>query len=413
MAHPSLTGIPFELRERIFEYLLSHTPTPSPTPAPASPLCALLTLNRQIHAEIIAFLRSQLLVLIKTNDEEFIGKSLDATWGPTPMLFLSQLRSRDLSIQKSAANAPIAMELEFYMFMSDKDATSTAAFLVPARELATVVDAQKSPSFYIWTMQALLSVKFLDSFSHAQDEAEKLLLNPYTSGFLLPVFAGVSTAGVSPSTTSLLREKLKGDYKAGAHLQKLQSLLNCAVDGAEDDWEAAAGKFGMATCYGEMVWENHEECMGAWSPFDGVHHLWIMHANVCAGLVQVLLNIAAGGPIATVPTGDKDEENAAFVEARRAAEDAIRFLSKKREWGMPETADLERAMIALRKSKAKISFRAHAACKGMGDVDAAVGYLREALKYEPETSEMLSRRIEGLKEEGARDEEDQGVVEWE
>ncbi|KAL5392861.1 hypothetical protein DPSP01_000556 [Paraphaeosphaeria sporulosa] len=416
MAHPSLSGLPLEIRERIYESLLTNTPssTAGPSSVPASPLCTLLTLNRQIHAEIIAFLKSQLLVLLKTNDPEFISKTLTTQWGPSTMTFVSQLRSSDFSVQKDAANAPIAMELDFHMFISDKEATSTAAFLVPASSLKMMVDAQGSPSFYIWTMQAELAVNMVDTFSHTQDEAEeKLLRNPYTTGFLRPSFVGVSTTGVAPRTATLLRKKLKGKYEASGHLSKLQSLLNCAADRAENGWEAAARKFGMARRYAEMVWENHEECMAAGTPFDGILQLWLMHSSVCAGTVQVLLNIATGAPMGTVPTGNKQEDNAVFVEARKAAEEAIRFLTARPEWGRPRTAELPRALLLVRKSKAKLSFRTHAACKGMGDVDAAVGYLREALKYEPETSDMLLRRIEGLKEEGARDAEDaQGVLKW-
>ncbi|KAL5436462.1 hypothetical protein PMIN06_010844 [Paraphaeosphaeria minitans] len=419
MAYPSLTGLTLELRERIYESLLTHAPnssfTPGPASAPASPICALLTLNRQIHFEITTFLKSRLLVLLKTNDPEFISKTLTTQWGPSTMTFVSQLRSADLSTLKSAANAPVAMELDFYMFMPGKETTSTAAFLVPASSLKTMVDAQGSPSFYIWTMQAELSVKMVDTFSHARDEAEeKLLLRPYTTGFLRPCFVGVSTTGVAPRTAALLRGKLNGDYEASGHLNKLRSLLNWAADRAEEDWEAVVGRFGMARRYAEMVWGNHEECMAAGRPFDGIHQLWLIHSSVCAELVQVLLNIATGGPMGTIPTGDKEEENAAFVKARKAAGEAIRFLTARPEWGRPETEGSPRAMLFLRKSKAKLSFRAHAACKAMGDVDAAVQYLREALKYEPETSDILLRRIEGLKEEGARDAEDvQGAVKWE
>jgi hypothetical protein len=419
MALPSLTGLPLELRERIYSSLLTFTPTSTSTSAPASPLCTLLTLNRQIHTEIITYLKSHLLVLLTTNDPEFIEKTLAPIWGHTTSIpILSQLRSLDGTVNKNPANAPIAMELEFYMFMSSKEATSSAAFLLPAASLKDMADAQGGPDFYIWTMQALLSAKLRDTFSHARDAAETaLLLQPYTTGFLRPSFVGVATAGVTPETTQLLRRKLRGDYEAAGHLKKLRSLMHAAVDGAQDDWGAAAGRFNMARRYAEMLWENHEACLAGDASFDGVHHLWLMHSDVCAMYVQVLLNVASGASIGIVPTGNREDGNEAFVEVRRVAEEVIAFLRQMPEWGRPETAGLKQGVVglsALRKIKAKISFRAYLVCKGMGDVDAAVGYLKEALKYEPETSEKLLGKIEELKEEGAGDGEGmQGVVKWE
>ncbi|KAJ4346518.1 uncharacterized protein N0V89_010449 [Didymosphaeria variabile] len=441
MARPSLMGIPIELRERIYKYLLTHTPTSSSTLAPASHICALLTLNHQIHAEIISFLQSQLLVLLKTNDKDFISKTLDTDSTAVPFIsqlrsgnltiiktannshiaisktphtsresiampFVSQLRSRDLTIQKNASKAPIAMELNYYIFMPDKELDSYAAFLVPASSLKAMVGAQDSQPFYTCIRQALLSVNLLETFPHTRDQAQKLLLRPYIDGFSRPFFLGIKTQGVAAEMTKLLRLKLEGNYEAIGRLDILRKItLYEAVngaDGAEVDWGAATGRFRMAIRYAELLWENHQNCL-ATAPFDGIHRLWLIHSNVCADLVQVMLDAAAGTPGA----------NGAFANARRAAEQAIEFLGPRPGWGTPKTAGVVRALTALRKSKANISVIAHKACKGMGDVDAAVGYLREALKYEPETSEMLLKQIEELKEEGAGDGEDiQGVIKW-
>lgn len=147
MAHSTLVNIPLEIRERIYQNLLTRTHDPSSTPGPkavpASPLCALLTLNRHIHAEILSFLKSQLLVLFKTNNARFVINTLKDQGGETgPFAFVSQLRSADWSTQKSTANAPIAMELEHYYLGVEGDVDSLAAFLVPASKLKTMVDAQ-------------------------------------------------------------------------------------------------------------------------------------------------------------------------------------------------------------------------------------------------------------------------------
>jgi hypothetical protein len=48
------------------------------------------------------------------------------------------------------------------------------------------------------------------------------------------------------------------------------------------------------------------------------------------------------------------------------------------------------------KAKAKLSFRARLACAELGDVDAAVGYLEEARRYEPETVGMLDAKMNAL-----------------
>ncbi|KAL1597248.1 hypothetical protein SLS60_008832 [Paraconiothyrium brasiliense] len=442
MAHKHLLGIPIELRERIYKSLLTHNPTSSSTLAPASPICALLTLNHQIHAEIISFLQSQLLVLLKTNDKDFISKTLDTTWDSTAkplmsqlhsgdltiiksaagshiaiskmtdtpresiaMPFVSQLRSRDLTIQKNASKAPIAMELEFYILMPNKEPDSYAAFLIPASSLKTMVGAQNSRTFYPCIREALLSVNLLETFSHTRNEAQKLLLRPYIDGFQRPIFWSIKTQGVDAEMAKLLRRKLQGNHVDIGRIHKLQKIMG-AANGAEeadvDRGAAAARRFRMAIRYAELLWENHQECLAS-PPFDGIHQLWLMHSDLYANHVQLMLNAAAGTP-----------SNEASANARTAAEQAIEFLGPRPRWGRPETARTERALTAVRKSKAELSLIAHKACKGMGDVDAAMGYLREALKYEPEASEMLLEQITQLKDEGAGYGENiQGVIKWE
>lgn len=69
-----------------------------------------------------------------------------------------------------------------------------------------------------------------------------------------------------------------------------------------------------------------------------------------------------------------------------------------------------------RKAKAKLSFRAHLACAGLGNVDAAIGYLEEAKRYEPETAGMLDAKIDALRDEGGdglRGDGKREVVLWE
>lgn len=413
MAAPSFTSIPLELRERVYANLLTYFPTPGSTPAPSSPICALLTLNRRTHAEISEFLKRQLLVLLKTNDKDFIKHTLDIEWGPTKVPLVSQLCSHDGAVVKSSANAPISMELEFYMYMTSNEADSYAAFLVPASSLNIMVRAQGSPDFHLWTMQSLLSVKMLNAFSHTKEEATRLLLQPYIKQFMGPVFVGIRTEGVDPEVTTQLRDKLVGTYNGQGHLRKLESLTQVPLQKSQGDWARIVEGFRIARNYAEMLWENHRECMNDGStPPDGILRLWLMHSGLCGNLTQVLLNVAAN-ETANVPV-DAKHINELYARAREAAEDAIRHLNMLPSWGRPETTEKDPALLLIRTSKAKISYRAHAACKGMGDIDAAVGYLKEALRHEPETSEKLLRSIEELKQEGASDTERvDDVVEWE
>ncbi|KAF1973298.1 hypothetical protein BU23DRAFT_554285 [Bimuria novae-zelandiae CBS 107.79] len=166
------------------------------------------------------------------------------------------------------------MELEFYMFRSDKAAISYPAFLVPASALKTVVSVQGHPSFYIWTMQSLFSVKLLNTLSFAREEATRLLLDPYIQAraFMPPSFVAITTEGVQPETTDLLKQRLKGDYAVGGLLQKLRSLQYSATPGEETNWTQAAGRFRMRRKFAELLWENHRECLRVPSTsFDGIH----------------------------------------------------------------------------------------------------------------------------------------------
>ena len=131
----SFSTIPFEVRECIYEKILTcpKSATSESGRAPSSSLCNLLFLSKQLHDEIKTFLRSQLCVLIKTNDPEFVQNVLRD--GAPPLPIISQLWSQDGTVRKSALGAPVAMELDFYTYHNHLPSESSPAFMIPAESI--------------------------------------------------------------------------------------------------------------------------------------------------------------------------------------------------------------------------------------------------------------------------------------
>jgi hypothetical protein len=145
-----LLTVPIQIREQIYQDLLTCSPSrssPSET-ARSSPICRLLTLNRQLNDEITQYMKSQLCVLIKTNDPQFIQDILGDKDERLPLI--SQLRSLDGRNKKNVTGAIVAMELDLYMFQNDLEATSSAAFLIPAASTKTLLSMLWLPSWSIW-----------------------------------------------------------------------------------------------------------------------------------------------------------------------------------------------------------------------------------------------------------------------
>jgi hypothetical protein len=149
MASPFL-DLPITIREQVYHELLTY-PASSTTPedtTPSSPICRLLTLNHQIHGEITQFLKSQLCILIKTNDEKFLRHILRGKHHRSPLI--SQLRSQDGTISKDIGKAPIAMEVDFYTFRNSLEAVSSAAFLIPATSIKTLSSILDRTHWLFW-----------------------------------------------------------------------------------------------------------------------------------------------------------------------------------------------------------------------------------------------------------------------
>ena len=425
MAVSSLLSLPVTIRERIYAELLTY---PSTTPitegrAPSSALCSLLFVNHQFKGEILTFLESQLCVLIKTNDPKFVN---DILKDRNELLLISQLHSKDSTVQKEATTASVGMELDLYMYHNHLDAVSFPAFLVPAKSIKQLLRVLWSPSWVIWTMQASVSLALLETFSHTQEAALNKLVQPWIDWFCPQHFVGFSTnPAISRELSSQLKQKLLGDYAATGHLRKIQSLTRGGFDRAQvQDWTGAAERFRMAMRYIKIVWDCHLECLKQGSrgvvgdriDEDFVTHLWLMTSDAAANHVQVLINAALnlerGVQHLSVPTisGNKGK----FEEARGLAEATIRFLNARSPRVSDGTADDEDARKAVRKAKAKMSFRTHLTCKGLGDTSAAIGYLEEARKHEPETAVTLNGKINALRaEERNTDDKKRPAIRWE
>jgi hypothetical protein len=52
-----------------------------------------------------------------------------------------------------------------------------------------------------------------------------------------------------------------------------------------------------------------------------------------------------------------------------------------------------------REVKARLSFRAHVACAGLGDVDKAIGFLEEAKRCESQSAGLFDAKIDALRDE--------------
>jgi len=179
----SFQTLPITIREQIYHELLTYTPAgykdpylsdaqtgsvvaprpgtrcldvPPQTSAPSSPLCKLLTLSRQINAEIFQFLRLQLCVVVKSNHPSFLRSIFDKTIPVLPgcptysrgrrvdcprVPLISQLQSCDEIVKKDFSGFPVAMELEFHTIRNrnPNPMENTSSFLLPASSLPILI----------------------------------------------------------------------------------------------------------------------------------------------------------------------------------------------------------------------------------------------------------------------------------
>ena len=172
--------LPITIREQVYHELLTYTPAgyndpyhsnaetgsvgrrtrrldvPPQASAPSSPLCKLLTLSRQINAEIFQFLRRQLCVVVKSNHPWFLRSMFDKTIPALPgcpryssgrrvdcprVPLISQLQSCDEIVKKDFSGFPVAMELEFHTTRNrnPNPMENASCFLLPASSLPILI----------------------------------------------------------------------------------------------------------------------------------------------------------------------------------------------------------------------------------------------------------------------------------
>ncbi|KAI4607284.1 hypothetical protein J4E80_009678 [Alternaria sp. BMP 0032] len=85
-------------------------------------------------------------------------------------------------------------------------------------------------------------------------------------------------------------------------------------------------------------------------------------------------------------TGSSDSV-ALLQKARKDAEEMISFLSDQPMCAQEASLASKKWQLEVGKLKSLLSFRAHVVCKALGDIDAAIGYLKEAIKHDPNCAE--------------------------
>lgn len=254
------------------------------------------------------------------------------------------------------------------------------------------------PKLYIWAMQCSLGIQLKERFSYSQEILEKLLIDPLIGGFLAPTFAGISSLDptISDINISAFPKRFIGKYDPKGNMAKLRSLMHGAVQNAgAQKWEEAANIYGMCIRYAKMLWACHLKSLQEHSPDDFQMVLWTLTADCFADrTISIWQKAKRSDPI-----------NVDNLQAmREVAEEGILFLNEHDPWieGGPDEKSIRLVHPFVEKRKAKVSFRAQMACHESGDRDAAVEYLKECLKYEPETEEKLRKRIETLEGEEQR-----------
>jgi len=120
---------------------------------------------------------------------------------------------------------------------------------------------------------------------------------------------------------------------------------------------------------------------------DGVLELWLGTCKIAAGEIQALCHRAGIFESKEEDPASSSDSMALLQKARKDAEEMISFLSDQPMCAQEASLASKKWQLEVGKLKSLLSFRAHVVCKALGDIDAAIGYLKEAIKYDPNCAE--------------------------
>ncbi|KAL1796330.1 hypothetical protein ACET3X_004870 [Alternaria dauci] len=402
--------VPVTIREQVYHELLTYLPPATNvqviTPwkaafegvAPSSPICKLLTLNRQVNTEVFEFLTRQLCVVVKTNQPRFIGSIFDERVERLPLI--SQLQSCTGAIKKDISRFPVAMEWDICALRSELEPESAPCYLMPATSMIQLIQIARHRTY--WQMDKSLAFTILDTFSFSKDRALEILVSPWLKDPpFRHKFLGIITNDVIPPLmTADLRKRLQEQYSAAYYLTTIDMFRQHA---SNDDPENAVRKYKMACKYARLVYDCHLDKMR--NNFGDLHRpwiedrvlmLWMLTCETATELIQSLLRLGLA---------DASDGVTFFREARKVAEEMINLLSSKPLFAREESVASEAVQKQVRKTKFLLSFKAHKVCKALGDVDAAISHLEDAIKYDCDNPENPVERLRELKaERGTGDE---------
>jgi hypothetical protein len=254
-------------------------------------------------------------------------------------------------------------------------------------------------------IEASITFTILRQFSYSHEKALDILIRPWLEQPpFRQKFLGISTNHKIPSNmTADLRRHLQEQYAAGYYLSKLDEFKGGL---SNDNPEAADRQYTMACKYARMVYECHFDCIRnaageiyVPSTNDSVFALWIMTGKTAANLILVLCHLAGTFGPKGLELADESDSIAFLQKARKVAEEMISFLSDKPVCAREEFLAFNTVQTPVRREKFLMSFRAHIVCKALGDVDAAIGYLEDAIKHDLEGSENPVEKLDELKAE--------------
>jgi hypothetical protein len=273
---------------------------------------------------------------------------------------------------------------------------------------------------HIRATNSSLHFKLLDTFSYSHERALEILIHPHLD--VPPFRRKFIIVSTNDAITSSLTEKLK------KHLMEECSAdyYLCILESFQKRWsnrnsEDVARQCTMACKYARMVYDYRFDCIrnNTEEPFDdwgddAVLRLWLLTCESAAHLIQALCRLAGTSVPKGLELADASDGVALLQKARKVAEEMISLLSDKPTCVREESLNSDTIQTRVCRDKYLVSYRAHTVCRALGDVDAGMGYLEDAIKYAFGEPENPVEKLKELEAERGRDNREAGtrVVRW-